>query len=389
MAALSLGTLTGLLAWPVPAGADGCLVPKGIYASATPWAQRQLDLTEVAPLSIGAGQRIAVIGTGIDATNAQFAQGQVQSGSDLKGGSGLGDCDGRGTLAAGFIGAQPDPHTTIVGVAPGAQLVPIRYTASGGDSQGGGVPAALATAFDAAVAAKVDIILVAVPVTADSPALRTAVAQAQHAGIVVVSPAAAAKAGETTYPTSYSGVVAVAGVRADGTVATVESGSYLALSAPGNDLDGLAAGAKGGLGHLWPVNDPSYAAAFVAGVIADVASYLPKLSPAQAVQRVLATAGASDGSHNDQTGWGLVDPIRALTAALPAAVTPQSMAAGQAPAHRVTVARPVPPSTPKGRSAGYLAGGGLLLALLIGLAAATIRRGQRRGWRPARARVRA
>ncbi len=385
-AGLSLLTLVGLTLPVQQAAAAACVSPKGVYASTTPWAQQQLDLAAVAPLSIGAGQRVAVIGTGIDPANAQFSAGQVSAGQDLLTSS-VRDCDGRGTFAAGIIGAQPNSQTTIVGVAPGAQLVPIRYTQSDDGNTAGGDPAKLATALDDAVADRVQIILVAVPATAGSPALQAAVSRAQGAGILVVSPAAAAKAGETTYPTSYSGVVAVAGVGPDGAPTTVESGSYVALGAPGKGLAGLSAGAKGKLGHLWPSDDPTFAAAYVAGVLADVASYRPRLSPQQVLQRVLATAGASNGTRTDRLGWGLVDPVRALTAELPADVSPSSMAGPAASPGRVRLGSPPVGSTPAGRHAGQLTFAGLVLALVIGLGAVTIRRGQRRGWRPERAQV--
>lgn len=386
-AGLCLLALAGLVP-PVQdaAAAAACVSPKGVYASSTPWAQQQLNLAAVAPLSIGAGERVAVIGTGIDPANAQFSTGQVVAGQDLLP-SAVRDCDGRGTFAAGIIGAQPDSRTTIVGVSPGAQLVPIRYTQSDDDNSAGGDPARLATAIEDAVADHVQIILVAVPATVGSATLQAAVSHAQRAGILVVSPAAAAKAGQTTYPTSYPGVVAVAGVGPDGAPVTAESGSYVALSAPGKGLAGLAAGAKGKLGHLWPTDDPSFAAAYVAGVLADVASYLPRLGPQQVLQRVLATAGASDGSRTDRLGWGLVDPVRALTAELPADVSPSSMTGPAAPAGRVRLTGAPVGSTPAGRHAGQLTFAGLLLALVIGLGAVTVRRGQRRGWHPERARI--
>ena len=370
------------VAVPVPAAvAAGCSVPKGVYTSTTPWAQRQLDLAELAPLSVGTGVGVAVIGTGIDAANPQFARGQVRTGQDVltAGGNADTDCDGRGTFAAGLIGAQPDRRTTVSGVAPGASLIPIRYTQSTDSAAGGGDPARLAAAVDSAVALKARIILVAVPVTADSTALRSSVARAVAGGAVVVSPAAAAKAGQVTYPTSYPGVVAVAGVNSAGAPVTVESGRYVSISAPAGDLVSLAAGSKGALGHLWPSQDPSFAAAYVAGVLADVESYLPKLTGAQAVNRVLATAGT--GTRTDRTGWGLIDPIRAVTASLPASVVPSASTAGYAGG---TVSLPVaaPASRPVGRGVGYLAFGGLGLAALVASAAVTIRRGARRRWRP-------
>ncbi len=373
----------------VASAAAACAAPRGVYADSTPWPQRQLDLAAVASLSTGAGQVVAVVGTGVDSTNAQFRAGQVLAQVNLLASTGPADCDGRGTFAAGIVGAQPDSQTTVVGVAPGATLVPIRYTQSG-ESSDAATPDQLAAAVSAAVAARARIILIAVPVTADSASLRSAVSAAMTAGAVVVSPAAAAKGGGSTYPTAYAGtagfenVVAVAGVSSAGVPVTVESGGYLSVSAPGNGLVGLSAGASGKLGHVWPTNDPVYSAAFVAGVIADVASYRPSLSLHQDVERVLATAGAGNGVRNDQVGWGLVDPVRALTAELPATVTPQSMAAVPGSRGRAVVARPLVTSQPAGRSTGLVALAGLVGALAVALIAVTVRRGNRRGWRVSR-----
>lgn len=360
-----------------------------MYADSTPWPQRQLDLAAVSTLSTGTGQVVAVVGTGVDSTNSQFGKGQVEAQVNLLASTGPADCDGRGTFAAGIVGAQPDSRTTVVGVAPGATLVPIRYTQSG-ESSDQATPDQLAAAVSAAVTAHARIILIAVPVTADSPSLRSAVSSAMSSGAVVVSPAAAAKGGGSTYPTAYAGtsgfenVVAVAGVSSSGVPVTVESGAYLSVSAPGNGLVGLSAGARGGLGHVWPTNDPVYSAAFVAGVIADVASYRPTLSLHQVVERVLATAGAGNGVRSDAVGWGLVDPIRALTASLPDSVTPQSMRSVPASSGRAVVARPASSAGPAGRSTGLAALGGLVGALAVALVALTIRRGNRSQWKASR-----
>jgi membrane-anchored mycosin MYCP len=388
-AALGLGALTVVV--PVSAAvAAGCAVPTGVYTNTTPWAQRQLELSSLAPLSIGSGQRIAVIGTGIDAGNGQFARSQVQPGVDVLGGSGSADtdCDGRGTVAAGVIGAQPDDRTTMVGVAPGAKLIPIRYTQATSSGAGAGDPAKLAAAIDGARALQATIILVAVPATVDNPQLRAAVTAAQAGGAIVVSPAAAGKAGERTFPTSYSGVVAVGGVDERGGPVTVESGDYLSVSAPGTDLASLAAGANGKLGHSWPSKDPSFASAYVAGVLADVWSYLPRLTARLVVNRVLVTAGAGGAAvHDARLGWGVIDPMRAVTARLPADVP----APGRT--HAVVQLRPVGIAAAElarphpGRRAGYLALGGLGAAAVIGFGAAALRQGQRRGWRPERARA--
>jgi subtilisin family serine protease len=62
-------------------------------------------------------------------------------------------------------------------------------------------------------------------------------------------------------------------------------------------------------------NGTSFAAAFVSGVVALVRSAHPGLNAAQVVARIEATA---QGGTSPGTGHGLVDPVRAVTAVLPA-----------------------------------------------------------------------
>ena len=81
----------------------------------------------------------------------------------------------------------------------------------------------------------------------------------------------------------------------------------------------------------------SFASAFVAGVVALVRSAHPGLSPAQVVARIEATA---HGPAGPGTGYGLVDPVRAVTAVLPA----ESGAASTG--DREHRRRPAPPPVP-------------------------------------------
>jgi hypothetical protein len=58
----------------------------------------------------------------------------------------------------------------------------------------------------------------------------------------------------------------------------------------------------------------SFAAAYISGVVALVRATHPRLNPAQVVARIEATARGSTGPG---TGYGMVDPVRAVTAVLP------------------------------------------------------------------------
>lgn len=362
-----------------PASAAGCAVPKGVYTDPAPWAQRLVNPARIWPLTRGNGQTVAIVGTGVDADNAQFGRGQVQSGIDLVPRSGgVADCDGRGTFAAGIVGAQADDSTTFVGIAPGARLLPIRYTA--GDS--GGDPNQLANAINQAVHAGAGVVLVAVPSTSDSPSLRSAVQQAHSAGAVVVSPASGTQAGARSYPTADPGVIAVGAADQNGVAVQTESGDYIALAAPGSDLVSTAAG--GHSGQMWPVKDPSFAAAYVAATAALLRSYRPSMTPDQIKARLTLTASRAPGGGRDaKLGWGVIDAYIAVSSSLPAnAAGPDAPMPSAAPAQFVPAAGPA--VREQNMVVGLLALAGVVGAILAGIVTVTLRRGRARAWRPGR-----
>lgn len=354
----------------LPAVADPqCAGPAGVYTGPVPWAQMLLTPNKVWSLTNGSGVQVAVLGTGVDPGNGQFAAGQVLPEIDLLNGApSQPDCDGQGTFAAGIVAAQPSPATSFAGLAPGARILPVRYTATG-DPQGGADPNLVATAIDRAVSAGSGVIVIMVPAGNDSNALQLAVQNATASGDVVVSPAVGSSPNSTSYPTATPGVLGVGGLGQTGFAVQAESGSYVALAAPASNLVGTAPGARGQLGQRWPVTGPAYAAAYVAGSVALLRSYQPGLDPEQITTRLLLTASHNGGAeHSAQLGWGVVDPDNALTANLPAnAVAPsigssvRQAAPRSGPARAATNAAP-PSSEWSPRRIG------LLLLLVLGLA---------------------
>jgi hypothetical protein len=366
---------TGVVGAPVASAQNQCANPSGTYTGEVPWGQRLVDPARLWPLTRGDGQLVAVLGTGVDGQNSQFAPGQLEGGA----GTERTDCDGRGTIAAGIVGAQPDPSTTFAGVAPGAHLLPIRYTAADG-----GDPGALAEAIDAAVDRRAGVILVAVPVAVDSPALSAAVSRARSAGAVVVSAASATQQGARTYPTATSGVLAVGSVNPAGEPVQTEAGDHLGVAAPGAELVSTSAGAGGAVAHRWPVTDPGLAAAYVAGVAALVRAYHPSLSGDQVVTRLTLTAHRpSSGGRDPRLGWGVLDAYAAVSSTLPADVAPPGGVVPPASAPAVVPAA-APAPRPPDVTAGTIALAGVALAAAAGVAVAAIRRARRRGWRPTR-----
>ncbi|HJP77877.1 MAG TPA: S8 family serine peptidase [Pseudonocardiaceae bacterium] len=369
------GILTGVTPITANAAGSGCVHPQGVYAKGTPWAQNLIDAARIWPLSTGSGVTVAVLGTGVDADNAQFAPGAVKPMISSTGGiDGAADCAGFGTFAAGIVAAQPNSSTTFAGIAPGAHILPVRFTDTGPGNDQGADPVALASAITSAVGAHASVILVAVPATSDDPALRAAVHAANQAGDVVVAPAIGGQSGSVSYPAGDPGAISVAALNQSGGAVKAESG---AIAAPGADLVGLAANGGGAVGQVWSLQDPSFAsAAYVAGVVALMRAYPPLSgsSPEQIANRLTATASKPAGN-----GAGIVNAYAAVTAELPAQ-NGKSVASN----------RPVQPaaaanaSGPADRIAGLFAVLGVLLAGVIVVAARSIRRAKSRGWRVGR-----
>ncbi len=105
-------------------------------------------------------------------------------------------------------------------------------------------------------------------------------------------------------------------------------GPWVTIAAPGQGITSVDPGAGGtGLSNSTiesnrqiPLQGTSFAAPYVAGVIALVRSRYPDLNAQQVVARIEATAqhptSGLDG-RNNQVGFGIIDPVAALTAAVP------------------------------------------------------------------------
>lgn len=382
---VALGGVVPLARAGSASAAAQCANPTGLYSGQLPWAQRNLDPTRIWPLTTGAGQTVAVIGAGVDAANAQFAPGQILPARDVgPGGGGEGDCDGRGTIAAGIVGAQQNRETTFAGIAPGVKILPVRYRASTGNSSDNGDPGALAAGIDAAAQAHAGVILVAVPALSDSPALAAAVNRARDGGAVVISPAAATQQGARSYPTATPGVLAVGSTTQTGEAAQSESGDYVGISAPGAELVSTSAGAGGALAHRFPVTDPGLAAAYVAGAAALVRAYHPDLNSEQVVTRLLLTANRPpSGGRDPKLGWGALDAYAAVSAEIPAdAPAPGGLPNATVSGAMIPAAATARPTSD--RFSGFLALAGVGIAAAAGITVLAVRRGRARGWRPGR-----
>jgi len=393
-----------------------CAVPVVVAhpTAATRSVRALLDVDRVHRLSTGAGQRVAVIDTGV---TPHPRLPRVEDGGDfVTGVSGLTDCDAHGTLVAGLIAARADAADGFVGLAPDVSLISIRQSSTAFSpprpttddeptatvGSGYGSVAGLAAAVMRAVrlgATVINISEAACSAAASSASLADAGlgAALRHAvdrNVVVVAAAgnvsgdggcreqnpAGGRAQQwasvrtVATPAWFSDYVLTVGSvdSNDGTPSAFSlAGPWVSVAAPGTGLTsldsrpgstGLVSGLPGTDSPV-PISGTSFATAYVSATVALVRARYPQLDARAVMRRITATAtGAGDGP-DPRIGYGIIDPLAALTAQIIVTEKPTSARFRSAPRESGPNPLPMVVST----------GGALALVVLLTVIAATTR----------------
>lgn len=283
----------------------------------------QYGVREAWKTTRGAGQKIAIIDTGIGRGPAEFT-GAVAGGTDV---SGVGASDGRtpvgavdanhGSWVASLAAARGTGNGRgMIGVAPEAELLSI--SVGFGASSTKPFTEQIAEAMTWAVDNGATIINLSLTTnTLDwDTSWDTAFEYAFDHDVVVV--VAAGNRGSGTdrvgAPATIPGVLAVGGVDPNGTASNSAStqGITIGLSAPSERLIGVSAD-----GTLVGWNGTSGAAPIVAGIAALVRSAHPELDANNVLNRLIETATPAAGATSvpDKLyGYGLVDAAGAVSA---------------------------------------------------------------------------
>jgi type VII secretion-associated serine protease mycosin len=358
---LTLGTLAvvAALAPAAPAAAHGDLI------RAKQWHLGFLRIAEAQKLSQGAGVTVAVIDSGL--ADHPDLSGNVLNGIDAitgGAGNGRGDDDGHGTGMAGIIASHG--HGTgnrdgALGIAPKAKILPIRSQV--GKRQGDDKPIAAGIRWAIAHGAKIINISQAV---GDIETFR-AVNEAKAAGVLIFAAAGNKKDRDTgvVTPARYPWAVAVAAVDQKGNHSPNSVvGSEVELAAPGVSIYSTS---KGG---IWRYGTgTSDATAIVSGVAALVWSKYPTLTAEEVLHRLEATATDKGTPGRDsQYGFGVVDPVKALTAEVAPPVSPTPTKTASPLPSLASHAPAAAPAASDGNSSSLLAAlgtGGLVLLGLV------------------------
>ncbi|GAA3759715.1 type VII secretion-associated serine protease mycosin [Streptomyces tremellae] len=300
---------------PAP-GLDGsgeCTFPMKQQTPGTPWPLQRILFDELWKDTKGKGVRVAVIDTGVDTANRQL-KGAVdaEAGKDYLGRThGTTDTVGHGTKVAGIIAARPRAGTGFVGIAPEATIIPIRQN----DEKNSGKSDTMAEAIEYAVDQHAGVINISQdtseplgPQSKLAKAVRYALA---HQVVVVASAGNDGTDGRArdTYPAAFPGVLAVAASDRDNERAAFsQAGAFVGVAAPGVDIVSTVPGNGQCLD-----NGTSFSAPYVAGVAALLRAEHPGWTAREVVAQIEQTAERSVNGHDDFVGWGVVDPVAAVT----------------------------------------------------------------------------
>ncbi|WP_121829040.1 type VII secretion-associated serine protease mycosin [Streptomyces sp. S1] len=290
------------------------------------WGLEALHTDEAWRTTEGEGVTVAVLDTGVDADHPDL-EGSVLPGHDLIGfGAEQGDraWARHGTAMAGIIaghGHGPDGGSGVLGIAPEAEILPVRVILESSDKARDKARKSRGTALAEGIrwAADHGADVINLSLGDDSESAHpdagedAAVQYALSKGVSVVASAGngGEKGDHVSYPAAYPGVIAVTAVDRYGTRASFSTRRwYATVSAPGVDI--VIADPDRRYYEGWGT---SAAAAFVSGAVALVRAAHPDLTPAQIKTLLIDTARSRPkGGRSDAKGYGTVDPAAAIEA---------------------------------------------------------------------------
>jgi type VII secretion-associated serine protease mycosin len=282
------------------------------------WHLDAMGAEEIWKISTGSGVKVAVLDSGVDATNGDLS-GQVLAGKDLapeEEGDAHTDYDGHGTGMAGIIaGTGRSNGDGAFGLAPGAKILPVRMPDAGWNANRESYIRQfnrdVSTAIRYAADSKAQVINISLAVNGGSPEMAEAVKYALDKGSLIFAGAGNDGNATLSYPAATPGVVAVGALGKD-LKKTDESqyGPQIDVAAPGIDMVHACGGETG----LCKTSGTSDATAVASATAALIWSKHPEWTNNQVLRVMLNTVSAptSGNKRNDHVGYGAVRPLRAL-----------------------------------------------------------------------------
>ena len=267
----------------------------------------------------GAGVAIAIVDTGVDLQHEDL-RGRFTVGYDfVDDDADAQDGNGHGTHVAGVVAAATDNGIGIAGVAPAAQIMPLRVLDADGTGTESDVAAAIRFAVLQARSNGLRLVinlsltdLSESGVSATSQQIEDAIREAWFAGAVVVAAVGNDDLPFSDYPAAGPNVLAVGATDENDRRASFSNRNPLVV-APGERIVSTYLDVTTPTDHTVYASGSgtSMAAPHVAGVAALLLS--DGLDNAQAVERIVRTADdLGTAGRDDDFGFGRVNAARAL-----------------------------------------------------------------------------
>jgi subtilisin family serine protease len=264
----------------------------------------KLHLRDAHAIASGANVTVAVIDSLIDRTHPDLAGSVVDQYNAV---AATDKPDEHGTGMTGAIAA----HRRLLGVAPQARILAIHAFSPDAKHPQQATTASIVAGINWAIERNAKVINMSFAGPYD-PLLQVALKKAHDKGVMLI--AAAGNMGPQSpplYPAADENVIAVTAVDdKDKVLAQANQGPHVALAAPGVNV--LEAAPRASYNFT---TGTSVAAAHVSGVVALIMERNPGVNTTALEQALFSSARRLGASERDpQTGFGLVDPYRALTA---------------------------------------------------------------------------
>lgn len=280
------------------------------------WHLAALDVRTAHATTRGDGVVVAVVDSGVDDTRPDLG-GALLPGAGFgsaAGTDGTEDNDGHGTAMATLIAGRAADGGAL-GVAPGAMILPVSVGADGDKFTTASVAEGVTWAVDHGA----DVINLSLTSLATlTPDLLRAVNYAFDHDAVVVAGTGNDGEEHVGAPANIKGVIAVSGtVEGNGPWPESNTGPETVLAAPAKRIVTAVPPKVVDTGYA-EVDGTSAATALVSGAAALVRARYPDLDAGNVVNRLVTTATDLLAPGRDNaTGFGLVNPVAALTAEVP------------------------------------------------------------------------
>lgn len=286
-------------------------------ASDDPQVRLRAETSQAHDVAKGDGVTVAVLSSGVD-PRVRPRSGVLRQGTDLVHLPHPQRIEG--TLLATLIGGDRSVPG-LPALAPGVDVLPVRIFPEVGDHgeddwrENTNFCEVITRGIRYAVDHGAGVVLVGDACwDGTSGDMEAALERARRRNVVVVAPNEPIGYGDPPpMPASLPGVIGVGTLAKDGTRWPKYSlkSSVTMVSAPGTATTAVGPDGRSG----WTFSGSEPATAWVAATAALVRSKFPRLTPSQVAQAIAVSAHHPEGGYNADVGFGVVNPVQALSAA--------------------------------------------------------------------------